>query len=155
MQMQNITAAHQAEREGLQAHADTLQAQIWQLQGQHQQWAWQLAALLHWKRQGARRMRQVLQSWAVITAASQSLPFSSEKPGPANAAGAFERRLSSAVSQDHMSHMTCVHDRAQVKKVDCRAVGEAESQMQRPQPMPDSWEHHNKRVLGTCFRGMH
>lgn len=143
MQMERLQASHQAEQGALQAAMDSLQAQSRQLQTRHQEWAWQLAALLHWKRQGAMQLRKLLQSWAMLTAASRSRR--------AAATASHRGMIRSSCEASCKKHGDEVSGGAQTLAEPSYCAAGAENRLEGP--MPDGWAHHDRRMLGGCFRG--
>lgn len=149
MQMERLQASHQADQGVLQAAMDSLQAQSRQPRSQHKRCAWQLAALWHWKRQGARQLRKLLHSWAMLTAASRS-----RRAAATASLRDIIRNSCKASCKGHEADVSgaqrCQKEHSLVEQ-SYRCTAGAEEQLEGP--MPDGWAHHDRRMLGGCFRG--
>ena len=147
MQMEKVQASHQADQGALQAAVDSLQAQSRQLHSRRQHWAWQLAALLHWKRQGALRLRKLLHSWVMLTAASRSHRSPALSGNSVRSTcGVCETR-----QMDNSSEALGYQRSHSLAKQACRTSG-AEAGLPGLRPMPDGCAY-DRRVLGACFTG--
>ena len=153
MQMKEVQASHLAKQGALQAAIDSLQERANLLHRRHQQWASQLACLLHWKRQGAQQLRRVLHSWARLSARSEShLSLASQKHFPRGCCGAS----GTEGEDDPLAVGACQGAYLAVdqgeEEVPCQARlgGEAGVHVLRL-----ATDHHDRRLLGVCFRGTH
>lgn len=149
MQMGRLQASHQADKGVLQAALDSLQAQSRQLHHQHKRWAWQLAALLHWKRQGARQVRKLLHSWARLTAASRSRRAAAATASPRGMIRNSWEAARKGHKDDVSGAQICRKEHSLAEQSCCMAG--ADDQLEGP--MPDGWAHHDRRTPGGCFRG--
>lgn len=148
MQREKVQASHQADQASLQAAMDSLQVQSRQLHRRHQHWAWQLAALLHWKRQGALQLRKLLHSWATLTAASR----------PDRPTTLHKESIRSKSEASHTGRIVSVSEApgylgAQSATEEACYTAGAEDGLPGLRPVPDGWAHHDRRVLGACFTG--
>ena len=148
--------AHQVEQGALQAAMESLQAKSRQLHSQHQHWAWQVAALLHWKRQGAQQSHRLLHSWAMLAAASRSQLSPAFDRGfiRNTCADSHTRHLDDVLEVQRRSVTPILADE-DTKQAGFKTGGSAENQMRALCSVPDGWEHHDQRMLGACFRGMY
>lgn len=151
MQMEKVQASQHAKQGALQAAIDSLQQHSNQLISRHQQWAWKLASLLHWKRQGVQQLRRLLQSWAILTTASRS------KSSPGSHNRIIRRCCEASDTQGKDGDLaegtcqgTCVAADAQLAP--CQACLATEDGMHGLRPVTD---HHDRRLLAVCFRGTH
>ena len=148
--MEKAQASHQADQGALQAAMDSLQVQCRQLHSRHQHWAWQLAVLQHWKRQGALQLRKLLHGWAMLTAASR--PHRSTAP--------HKDLIRSNSRASHMGSITGVSEAPGCREAHspatqiCCTAG-AEDRMPGLLPVADGGAQHDRQVLGACFKGIH
>lgn len=150
MQMGKVQASQHTKHGALQAAADSLQERSKLLHSQHQQWAWQLASLLHWKRQGALQLRRVLHSWARLSAASRShLTPASRKHVARNCREASDIEGDSVVGACPGTYLTANWDMEEAR---CQARLGLEAGVDGICMVTD---HYDRRLLGACFRGTH
>lgn len=150
MQMEKVQASHQADQGIMQAAVDSLQTQCEQLHSRHRHWAWQLAALLHWKRHGALQMRKLLHSWALLTAATRSHQSTALSRGSIRSTGGV-------FYTGHMDNISqalgCQRAHSLARRASCTAG--AEDELPGLRPVPNGCAHHDRRALGACFTGKH
>ena len=147
--MEDARASHQADQGQLQGAMDSLQTQSICLHRRQQHWAWQLAALLHWKLQGALQLRKILHSWATLTAASRLHQTTALHKNSTRSNGGASRTGSIAGVSEASG---CRGVLSLAPKVSCTA--EEEDGLPGLPPVPDGRTHHNRRVVGACFKGM-
>lgn len=150
MQTEKVQASHQADQGSLQAAMNSLQVQSRRLHRRHQHWGWQLAALLHWKRQGALQLRKLLHSWAMLTAASRPhRPTALHKHSIRSNIGASHKGSIASISEAS----GCLGAQSLAEQACCTAG--AEDRLPGLHPMPHGCAHRDRRMLGACFTGAH
>ena len=133
VQLQQNTDRLDTDNQDLNSRLVDLQATVDQMHRQHDLWAWRLAALLHWQRRGASQLRGIMQAWAAVACA---------------AAREHQENREQQSGSGMTTTAACYHDQTY------RNGSDVAERLPEPQPHAmDGWSHHNRRLLGCCFRG--